>query len=166
MDEEKNRTSLGAELLRAFAAAFSPAVLVMTFTGMLMARYAPEAGEISTLFAAGTGMSYNSILQIAGLALIFAVFIVLLFSQRFLTKMRFLYRILIFFSAAMVVVSIFAIIFKWFPANNIPSWIAFVLSFAVCYAGSTGLTLLWLKKEKKKYGRLLADYKERRKKPE
>ena len=162
MSEESKNTPFIVELLRAFAVTFSPAVLVMSFVVTLVVRYAPNAGKMSSLFSQETGLSFGSILQIAGMSLVFAVFSVLFISERFLPAMRFLYRLLFFFLAALLAVSAFAVIFKWIPVNNLFSWITFISSFVICYVVSVGLTLLWLRREKKKYGRLLADYKARR----
>lgn len=161
MDEDFKKPHFGMELLRMFAVVFTPALLVIVFTGMIIARFAPDAKEVSSLFALGNGLSFSSILQIAGIALIFAVFSMLLISERFFPALRFIYRILLFFVAALIAVSVFSVIFQWFPADDKIAWLAFFLSFASCYAASTILTLLGLKHEKKKYGKLLADYKAR-----
>ena len=161
MNEERKKTPFIVELLRAFAVVFSPAILVMSFVVMLVTRCAPSAQKMSSLFALESGMSFGSILQMAGMSLVFAVLSVLLISDRYFKAMRFLYRILFFFLAALLTASVFAVIFKWIPADNPLSWTTFISSFVICYALSTGLTLLWLRQEKKKYGRLLADYKAR-----
>ena len=159
MNEEQNRTPLIAEFLRAFTLVFTPAILVMSIVVMLVIRYAPDPQNMSSLFSLGTGLSFGSILQIAGMSLVLAVFSVLFISERFFPATRFLYRILFFFLSALLSTSLFAAIFGWIPADNPLSWIVFISFFIVCYTVSIGLTLLWLRREKKKYGRLLAEYK-------
>jgi len=162
MDEEQNRTPLGIELLRGFGTVFTTSILVMCFAGMLIARRSGPR-VMSTLFSSGAGLSFNTILQLAAFALITAVLAVLFFSERFFKKTRFICRLLFFFLLTTVEVSVLAVIFKWFPINKIHNWIVFILLFI---AGSTiglGFTMLKLKLEKKKYGKLLAAYKSQHK---
>jgi len=162
MSEELNRAPLMVELLRTFAMVFSPALLVMTIVIMLVVRYIPGAVNTSSLFSSGSGLSFGAILQIAGMSLFFAVFSVLFISQRFFPVMRFAYRLLFFFLSALITVSVFAITFNWIFIDDLLSWVIFISFFIVCYLISTGLTFVWLQQEKKKYGKLLADFKSRR----
>ena len=163
MNDEENRTSLIMELIRNFGTIFTLSVLAISLAGLLVARFAPDTQDISSLFASGgTGLSYNVILQIAGFSLVLAAFTILLISDRVITKMRFFLRILLLFFSAFVSFSGFAIVFKWFPANDPLLWLGFLLSTVVCFALSLGLTLLKFKLEGKKYDRLLANYKAQR----
>ena len=161
MNEEQNKTPFIVELLRAFTLIFTPAILVMSVVVMLVIRYAPDPEKMSSLYSLEAGLSFSSILQIALMSLFFAVFSVLFISERFFPAVRFLYRILFFFLAALLAVSVLAIIFKWIPVYSPQAWIIFISFFVICFIISTGFTLLWLRREKKRYGRLLADYKAR-----
>jgi magnesium-transporting ATPase (P-type) len=162
MYKEQNGKPFVLELLYRFGTVFTLTVLVITLTGILIARYTPDAKEISTLFVLGSaGLPYSAILQLAFCDLILAAFSVLLFSERFLTKMRFMWRFIFLYLSTLFTVSIFSMVCGWFPANNPLSWIAFILWLAICIAFAYVLTRLKFKIENKKINRLLKDYKER-----
>ena len=161
MDNEMDRMPLIVELLRTFATIFTMTVLAMTLAGMLLANYSHDAQEVAALFVFGAGLSYNAIFQIAGFALISAVFSIFLISERFTKKLGVLYRRLFLLLATLLTASVFSVIFKWFPLNNIQAWIIFILLFIAGFSVGLALTLLKLKLEKKKYSKLLANYKAR-----
>jgi hypothetical protein len=136
----------------------------MTLTGMLIGRYYPEAQETSAMFALGrAGLPYNSILQLIGIVIILVVITQLLFSENTQIKMRFISRFVLLMLSTLIVTSIFAFVFKWFPANDPFAWLGLVLSFVICSAITSALTLLYQRLVGKKYNKLLANYKARRK---
>jgi len=161
MDEELNRTPFIIELLHRFAISFTPTLLVISFIAMLIARYAPDAQNVSTLFAPGTGLSFNTILQLTGFSVVTALLSILFFSERSTVKMRFSYRILCFFLLTLLTATVFSVIFGWFPVNAPAAWFGFILSFAICYSVFAILTHLILRLKGRKYNRLLANYKAR-----
>jgi len=164
MYEEQNEKPFIAELAINFTIIFTMSILAMTAAGLFVMRYVPEAQDTSSLFVSGmAGLPYSSILQIAGLSVILSVFSVLITSDRFLIKMRFLLRFFLFLLAAFFTISIFAIIFKWIPVDNSLAWISFIISIVICFAISSGITLLRFKLQNKKYNRLLEAYKARNK---
>ena len=61
--------------------------------------------------------------------------------------------------ATLLTFSVFAIVFKWFAIDDIGAWLGFVLSTIICFSISLVLTLLKFKMERKKYDRLLTNYK-------
>jgi cation transporter-like permease len=162
MDEELKGTSFFSQIMRNTAAIFTLTVLVISIAGMVFARYDPTLRETSSLFAlAPLGLSYNTVLQIAGGSVILAIISTFLFSEQFLYKMRFLLRIVILLSMTLIVFSLFAIVFNWFPANEPIVWLRFFISTLVCFFISIGLTLVKFKLEGKKYNKLLESYKAR-----
>jgi uncharacterized membrane protein YkvI len=162
MGEDKKSVSLVTELLRRFGVIFSLTVPAISVAGMLVGRYDAEAGEESAFFALKGGLMYTVIFQIAGFALVMAIFSVLLFSGHFQIKIRFFLRGLLLLLATLVTTSVFAVIFRWFSPYSIQSWLGFVLCTVICFAICFALTALKLKLESKKYGKLLAGYKMRR----
>jgi hypothetical protein len=158
MDNKMDKTPLGVELLRTFTSTFTIAVLAITLAGKLLANYSDNTQEIINLFVLGTGLSYNTLFQLAGFSLISAVFSMLFISERFTKKLRYLYRRLFFMLATLLTVSVFSVIFKWFPVNNVQIWITFILLFIAGFAAGLAFTLLKLRLEKKKYSKLLAKY--------
>ena len=161
MNKKRYTAALAMEFFRTFGAIFTMAVLAMSFAGMWIDFYDQDMHEVSTLFTFGSGLSYNSILQIAGFTLIIAFFCVLLFSQHLQINIRFSLRVLLLLLITLITTAIFAIFFKWFPPDDIHAWLGFVICTVFCFAVSFALTLLKLKLEGKKYDRLLADYKSR-----
>jgi len=162
MIEKKYRVAFTIEFAQRFTVIFSLAVIAITIAGMLIGFKGQDMRDVSTLFIINNGLQYNTIMQIAGFSLIIAFFSLLLFSEHVQTKIRFLFRGFLLLLVTLVTTSIFAIIFNWFPQDNIQDWIGFVLCTIVCFAVCFALTLLKLKLEGKKYTKLLIDYKERR----
>jgi hypothetical protein len=163
MIEKKYMAALVTEFARRFAVVFSLAIIAITIAGILVGLYGQDMRGMSTLFAFSGGLQYGTILQTAGFSLIIAFFSVLLFSEHIQMKIRFLFRGFLLLLVTLLTTSIFAVIFSWFPSNNIQGWISFVLCTVGCFVFSFALTTLKLKLEGKKYAKLLADYKERSK---
>ena len=159
---EKNEYPLISEILRYFGTIFTFAILVISIVVSQVTRYFPDVQNVSTLFiSGGIGLSFGTILQIASFSTILSVFSVLFISERFIKKMWFLYRIIFLLLSTLLTFSVFAIIFKWFVVDDIVAWIGFVISTIICFSISIGLTLLKFKLERKKYNRLLANFKAR-----
>jgi len=164
MNTEKNGALFFLEIFRGFLFYFAITILAMSIAGIMVAHFYPEAKNESTLFALGkAGMPYSTILQLAGFSLILAVVSVLLLSEYFFVKMRFLHRVLFLILSALLVSLVFSVIFKWFPVNSLQAWLRFVLSTFISFAVSSCLTLIKFKLEGKKYNKLLANYKAMRK---
>jgi len=163
MIEKQYKNAFLIYLIRRFGIIFSLTIIAMSVAGMLVGLNAQDMSEVSTLFAFNSGLMYSTIMQIAGFSLIMAFFTVLLFSEHIQIKIRFLFRGFLLLIVTLITASIFAVIFKWFPINNIKDWIGFVLCTIVCFIISFILTLLKLKLEGKKYTKLLEDYKARHK---
>jgi len=166
MENKHIGMSFIVELLQRFTALFSQAVLIFTISGMLVARsrHASKTWAISTLFAPdGKGMPYASILQQAGCSIIIVFFSMLLFSDYFQTKMHFFYRSFLLFLATLITASVFALIFKWYPLDNIQSWLVYVMFTTAGFALMYIFIMIKLKLEGIKYNRLLQNYKARHK---
>jgi len=161
MDDDKNSTPLVFDIVKNFTLAFTAALLAMTITGMILGIFVSDINSLSTLFGLKGGLSYSSILQIAGFSLIITLIAVFLFSGRFITKMKYSHGLLILFLASLITVSVFSMIFKWFPSGNIYAWIGFIICFIICYVICAVLTTLKIKLERKKFGKLLENYRER-----
>ena len=162
MDDEQKKVPVFTELMRNFAMIFTLTILVMTFTGILIARYAPDEQGFSALFSlAGAGMPYNVILQLAGLAGILAGFTTLLFSGHYSGNIRFLWRAFLLMLATLIITGVFSILFNWLPASDPMYWVGLIISSIICVSAAIGLTLLFLKIQGRKYNKLLARYKTR-----
>jgi len=163
MIEKQYRIAFLIDLARKFGIIFSLAIIAMSVAGMLVKLNGQDMSEVSTLFAFNSGLQYSTIMQTAGFSLIMAFFTVLLFSEHMQIKIQFLLRGFLLLLLTLITTSIFAIIFKWFPKNNIKGWVGFIICTTICFTISFILTLLKLKLEGKKYAKLLAGYKARKK---
>jgi len=161
MIKKKYKVAFAIEFFRRFTVIFSLSIIAITIAGILITLYGQDMRELSTLFLLNNGLQYNTILQVAGFSLIISIFSVLLFSENIQTKINFLFRGILLLLSTLITTSIFAIIFNWFPQDNIQGWIGFVLCTIACFVFSFTLTLVKLKFEGKKYAKLLADYKKR-----
>jgi len=161
MIEKKFIATFAIELARRFTVVFSLTIIAISITGMLIGLNEQDMRDVSTLFLINNGLRYNTISQLAGFSLILAFFFVLLFSEYIQTKINYLFRGFLLLLATLVTASIFAIIFNWFPHDNIQEWINFVLCTIFCFVICFALTLFKLKLEGKKYTKLLAGYKAR-----
>jgi len=160
MDKERNETPFIMDLMRNMATIFTLSILAISLAGLLLACFAPDSQDISTLFASGgIGFPYSVIFQVAGFSFILAVFSITIISDRFIKKLQFWLRIIFLFISAIITFSIFAIIFKWFPINDPLAWLGFLCSAFVCFVFSLGLTFIKFKIERKRYNTLLEKYK-------
>jgi hypothetical protein len=162
VNEELKEVSFFAQLLRNVGGTFTSTVLAISIAGMIFARLEPNLPEVCSLFAlAPFGLTYNAVLQIAGLSFIIAFISTFLFSEQVFYKMCFFWRINLFLLMVMIVVSSFAVIFKWFPMNQPVVWLQFFISTFIFSLLSIGLSFAKLKLEGKKYNELLKSYKAR-----
>ncbi|MDR1868458.1 MAG: hypothetical protein LBQ82_00575 [Treponema sp.] len=162
MNEEMKEVPFFTQLLRNTGATFTLTILAISLAGMIVAGLDPNLREVCSLFVlAQFGLAYNAVLQIAGLSVIIAAISTFLFSENVFYKMRFFLRINLFLLMVMIVVSLFALIFKWFPMNQPVVWLQFFISTFVFSLISIGLSLFKLKLEGKKYNKLLESYKAR-----
>jgi len=164
MENKQNKMSPIIESLQRFAAIFSQMVLIFSIAGILLVRYAPQVLPYSTLFDSdGKGLPYSSVLQLAGCSIIIAVFSVVLYSEYVQAKVRFLFRSIFLFLGILIITSIFAVIYKWYPFHNIRSWLKFAMFIAASFAIMHIFVTVKLKLEWIKYNRLLKNYKARHK---
>ena len=160
MYKEKNEKSFIIEILLSFTTIFTVSLFTFLIIGFMVIRFFPLAQELSSIFVLkGTGLSNSTILQIAGLSIFLAVFKELLLSYRFLEKMRFLLRYFLFFLASLFSISVFSIIFNWFPKYNLFAWINFLVWLILCFIITSVISFLKFKLADKKYNILLDGYK-------
>ncbi len=162
MDKELGEVSFFTRFTRNIFTIFSLSVFAISAAGMTAARFAPNTQETSSIAFAPSGLTYSTIMQLACFSIIMAAVSAFLFSEYLIDKLRFLWRIFILFIAALVVFYLFALIFNWFNINEPLILLVFFLSTLICFSISIGLTMLKLKIERKKYSKLLENYKVRK----
>lgn len=110
-----------------------------------------EAGSVSTLFALGpAGLSSSTLLELLLLALIITIAQNIFLSDVLIKNMMLTIRNILFFVTILAAITVFVILFGWFPINNAGAWIGFIVSFAVCTAVSAILMRFEEQAENKK----------------
>jgi len=160
MNKKNTEKPFVLELFQTFTTTFTLSVLAISITSFLVIHFTADIQDIPALFASGN--TFKVILQIAGFAFIMAFFCVLIITERFILEMRFWLRLLFLLFLALFTFAVFAIIFNWFPTDNMQTWISFIICTIISYILSVCLTLLKFKLEGKKYDKLLTNYKERK----
>jgi len=161
MDNDNTKQPFIIEIMRNFTTIFTLSALAMSFASIAVIRFLPEIHDVPTLFTSGN--TFITIIQIAVSSFFLAFFCVLLITDRFIPKMRYWLRLLLLLLSALLIFSVSGIIFNWFPVNNPQIWLRFIVCTIICYIFSICLTLLRFKIKGKKYNKLLANYKARKK---
>jgi len=160
MDNERKKVPYITGFLREFATIFTMMILCISLSGKIILGYYPDIQYSSSIFAlGGDGLPYTIILQSAVFALIMSLVSRFLFSEYTAAKIPFVFRSLLFLLTSLLTASVFSLLFKWIPANNLIAWLAFFLFFFIFYFIAIGLSFLVLKIEDKKYNKLLENYK-------
>ena len=110
-----------------------------------------NARSVSTLFALGSdGLSAAMLLELLLLAFIITTAQNVFLSDILIKDMALIVRNVLFFLTIMIAITVFVIIFGWFPINEVGAWIGFIVSFAVCTAVSAVFMRLEERAENKK----------------
>ena len=119
-----------------------------------------EARTVSTLFALGSaGLSSATLFQLLFLAVITTVAQNIFLSDILIKNMALIVRNILFFLTVMVAISMFVILFGWFPIGNVVAWIGFIVCFALCTAISAVIMRLEENAENRKMQEALNKYK-------
>lgn len=127
----------------------------MVFAGLII---------VYTVFGGFFGlreMSFSLVWQALFIASIAAVLHYLTLSEAHLTKQKFALRIALFAVPMLAVLSGFAIVFHWFPADNPWSWLVFVAVYLFFFGVVTLVFHLYTVVTGKRYTEMLDAYKQR-----
>ena len=144
MDDNKNIFDYIKQLFTSFG------IVVLLFIAINII-IGNEAGSVSSLFALGAkGLSTATLLQLLFLVLIITVAQNIFLSDLLIKNMALVVRNILFFATIMAAITIFAVVFGWFPLNNVAAWIGFIVSFAFCSVISSVIMRLEENAENKK----------------
>lgn len=144
MDDNKNIFDYIKQLFTSFG------IVVLLFI-VINLIIGDEAGSVSSLFALGAkGLSTATLLQLLILVLIITAAQNIFLSDLVIKNMALVVRNILFFATIMAAITIFAVVFGWFPLNNVAAWIGFIVSFAVCSIISSVIMRLEENAENKK----------------
>lgn len=123
--------------------AFGFSMLIMAVFSRLVGD---EAKEISTLFALGDeGVPVNVIWQFFAVNVLISVFRFLFFSERIIRRMSIIKRTLCMLCSIILTVALFVYFCGWFPFDVWQAWLAFFISFGICFVISL-LIMRWKEK--------------------
>ena len=126
MDDNKNIFDYIKQLFTSFG------IVVLLFIAINII-IGNEAGSVSSLFALGAkGLSTATLLQLLFLVLIITAAQNIFLSDLVIKNMALVVRNILFFATIMAAITVFAVVFGWFPLNNVAAWIGFIVSFAFC----------------------------------
>ncbi len=146
--------------LERFYMIFSLTVIVFSVSGAISGE---DIGIFHNLYRLGNaGVSNITIFQFMFTSLFISLIVGIFLSEKLFKNMMFLKRVIWMLICISVFMSVFIIIFDWFPIDFWPGWIGFFSSFGVCSALSILLTSWKIRKETKRYEELLERYKSNR----
>lgn len=122
-----------------------------------------ETEGYSTLFELGSrGLTLATLLQLLFLAVLVTIAQVAFLTDLLIKNMNMIARNLLFIIAIFVSIVVFAVLFGWFPVNDLAAWAGFLVSFSLSMAASLLITRFIEKSENKKMQEALDKYMEKR----
>lgn len=113
--------------------------------------FGEHAKGVSSIFSLGnTGISINTLVEFFALSVAIVGMRWLFFTDSIIKNLSITVRSILMFSCVIILVGVFAAIFKWFPVNMPIPWIMFFICFFVCALISTFISMIKEKNENKK----------------
>ncbi len=120
-------------------------ILLFTFI------FGEDAKEVSTIFALGNqGVTLTTLLQFFASSFLITVLEWMFFTDKIFKKMSLTVRFILTFFSIVILIAVFATIFRWFPVNMVLPWVMFLICFAVCATVSVVLSVLKEKRDNAK----------------
>lgn len=113
------------------------------------------------LIAGAKTISINMLVQLFAICFVAAVLQMIAFSEICIKKMIYIKRLALFMFPFLAVITAFALVFDWFPKENISAWLIFIGIFVLCFIISTILFEIHFKITGDKYTGILNEYKEK-----
>lgn len=140
-------------------------MVVFAFTILILNLLAVFVGEdakqVSSIFSLGSaGISAETALQFLLSSAILTGLRFLFFSDAVDLKMPLWLRCLCMLGSALMVLAVFILVFRWFPANELPYWALFLLCFLLSCAGSVLMVVLKEKAENRQMEKALRRFQE------
>lgn len=122
-------------------------VFTFGFTMMCMmcfvVLFGDLAKEYSAFFELGPqGLPVKVMAQFLGLSVIVEGIRILFFTEGMIKKIGILPRMICMLISIVLAITLFAVLFDWFPINMWQPWCMFLLCFGLCFAGSLAVVSL------------------------
>lgn len=113
--------------------------------------FGEDAKAVSTIFALGNkGIALQTLLQFFVSSFLITVLEWMFFTDKIFKKMSLAVRFVLTFISIVILIAVFATIFRWFPVNMVLPWVMFLICFAVCATVSVVLSVLKEKRDNAK----------------
>ena len=113
--------------------------------------FGEDAKAVSTIFALGNkGIALQTLLQFFVSSFLITVLEWMFFTDKIFKKMSLAVRFMLTFISIVILIAVFATIFRWFPVNMVLPWVMFLCCFAVCATVSVVLSVLKEKRDNAK----------------
>lgn len=113
--------------------------------------FGEDAKAVSTIFALGNkGIALQTLLQFFVSSFLITVLEWMFFTDKIFKKMSLTVRFILTFISIVILIAVFATIFRWFPVNMVLPWVMFLICFAVCATVSVVLSVLKEKRDNAK----------------
>ncbi|MBE5880240.1 MAG: hypothetical protein E7288_09760 [Lachnospiraceae bacterium] len=113
--------------------------------------FGENAKAVSTIFALGNkGIALQTLLQFFVSSFLITVLEWMFFTDKIFKKMSLAVRFVLTFFSIVILIAVFATIFRWFPVNMVLPWVMFLICFAVCATVSVVLSVLKEKRDNAK----------------
>lgn len=119
----------------------SEVILIFGFTVLVLNIFCLIFGNIakdfSTIFELGNqGVPAKIVFQFLGTSFLIAGTKMLFFTDVLIKKMAIWLRTVCMLTVVVIIISLFIIIFHWFPINMWQTWLIFFVCFSVSFLGS------------------------------
>ena len=137
---------------------FGATVLILNVFCLLFGK---DAKEVSALFSLGNqGLSVATMLQFLAMSVFITVWRFLFFTDKVIKNLSLSLRTAGMFTAVVLTIIVFVLLFSWFPLGDWKAWLGFGFSFVISVGISLGLSTLKEKTEEEKMARALERLKE------
>lgn len=99
--------------------------------------------------------------QLLAIAILGGSLIIIAFSDIFLKKISYIFRICTFIVPFFFISLVFALSFSWISVENLINWIVFIAIFLFCFLSSIIIYLITVKIKGKEYTEKLIEYQNR-----
>ena len=135
-------------------------VSLLVVTG-ICAILGEEAQGYSTMFALGSeGIPINTVMEYLLSSVCITALRFVFFTDALIKRWTTAGRTIAMVAAVIILVGVFAYVFGWFPVDNPECWMAFLVSFGICFVLSAVLSVKKERLENKQLERALQQMKE------
>ena len=119
------------------------------------------AQDVSSIYSMGKeGLSTATMMQFFGVSVCITGLRFLFFTDRIIRQMSITMRTVCMLVSIIVLIMVCALVFEWFPVDMWQPWAGFLVTFALCFAGSMYVTRMKEKTENRKMEEALQRLKE------